>query len=123
MENTTRLGPLPAGGETDAVSGLSAPRRRVLDALEVLARRTPTLEPVPIATLAAELDLHVNTAREHLDGLVAMGLAGRSRLAPSGRGRPGWAYLPKPRRSAAAAEYVTLARVLAKDRAAPPTPG
>jgi predicted ArsR family transcriptional regulator len=84
----------------------------VLDALERLARRTPE-QPVAIATIAAHLDLHVNTAREHLDGLVAAGLAERSRLAPSGRGRPGWGYAPTPRRTGAAAEYVRLARVLA----------
>ena len=112
MENTTRLGPLPTERDGGAAQRLSAQRRRALRALEDLAHRSPD-QPVSIAAVAAELDLHVNTAREHLDRLVSSGLARRTRLAPSGRGRPGWGYTPSPRRSPAAAEYVTLARVLA----------
>lgn len=112
MENPARLGPLPTEGDANHLTGLSTQRRRVLDALVRLAAASPE-QPVAIATVAAELDLHVNTAREHLDGLVEAGLADRSRLAPSGRGRPAWGYSPRARRSGAAAEYVTLARVLA----------
>lgn len=112
MQNTSRLGPLPCEGAPEALAGLSAQRRRVLDAVVDLSGRSDG-RSVAIASVAAELDLHVNTAREHLDGLVAAGLAHRSRLAPSGRGRPGWGYTATRRRSAAASEYVTLARVLA----------
>jgi predicted ArsR family transcriptional regulator len=112
VENPIQLGPRPTEDDADALAGLSAQRRRVLDTLDRLARLTPG-QPVAIATVATELDLHVNTAREHLDGLVSAGLADRSRLAPSGRGRPGWGYAPRTRRSPATAEYVTLARVLA----------
>ncbi len=112
VENPTRLGPLPTERDSGAAQRLTAQRRRALRALEDLAHQSPD-QPVSIAAVAAELDLHVNTAREHLDRLVSSGLARRSRLAPSGRGRPGWGYTPSPRRSPAAAEYVTLARVLA----------
>ena len=112
VENTSQLGPLPSEGATSALGSLSAQRRRVLDALAELARLAPG-RPVAIASVAAELGLHVNTAREHLDGLVATGLAHRSRLAPSGRGRPGWGYTAIPGRATTASEYVTLAKVLA----------
>jgi predicted ArsR family transcriptional regulator len=103
---------LPTERDGGAAQRLTAQRRRALRALEHLADRAPD-QPVSIAAVAAELDLHVNTAREHLDRLVSAGLARRTRLAPSGRGRPGWGYTPSPRHSPAAAEYVTLARVLA----------
>jgi predicted ArsR family transcriptional regulator len=112
VENPTGLGPLPTERDGGAAQRLTAQRRRALRALEDLAHESPD-QPVSIAAVAAELDLHVNTAREHLDRLVSSGLARRSRLAPAGRGRPGWGYTPSPRRSPAAAEYVTLARVLA----------
>lgn len=93
-------------GAADLVAGLSPQRRRVFDALGA--------EPQSIAGLADGLGLHVNTVREHLDGLVASGLALRSRLAPKGRGRPGWGYAVRPgAASPAVGEYATLARVLA----------
>jgi predicted ArsR family transcriptional regulator len=113
VENTSRLGPLPSEDAGEALSSLSAQRRRVLTALESLERREPG-DAVAISSVAAELGLHVNTAREHLDGLVATGLAHRSRLAPTGRGRPAWGYRAAAYRSGAAAEYVGLARVLAE---------
>lgn len=85
---------------------LSPQRRRVFEAL--------TSEPLGIAAVASALGLHTNTAREHLDGLVSAGLALRSRLAPTGRGRPGWGYAARPGAvNAASGEYATLARVLA----------
>lgn len=45
-----------------------------------------------VADVAAALDLHVNTAREHLDALVDGGLAVRVRAESNGRGRPAWLY-------------------------------
>lgn len=93
-------------GAADLVAGLSTQRRRVFDALDA--------EPRSIASLAETLGLHVNTVREHLDGLVTSGLALRSRLAPKGRGRPGWGYVVRPgAASPAVGEYAALASVLA----------
>jgi len=53
--------------------------------LAVLQRAT---EPMGIRELANAVDLHPNTAREHLDRLVAAGLVTREAAPPSGRGRP-----------------------------------
>lgn len=87
-------------------AALSAPRRRVLDVLEE--------RPMGATAVASVLDLHVNTAREHLDGLVEVGLAVRSRLAPSGRGRPAWGYAAEPASATRPrGEYAALAGVLA----------
>ncbi|WP_347350646.1 helix-turn-helix domain-containing protein [Intrasporangium sp.] len=111
MQNTEGWGPAPTrDGTADLVAGLSAQRRRVFEALGD--------QPRPIGSIAGSLGLHVNTAREHLDGLVAAGLAVRTRLAPKGRGRPGWGYAARPAVTSAAGEYATLARVLADHVAA-----
>lgn len=45
-----------------------------------------------MSALAETTGLHVNTLREHLDGLTLLGLVVRRRAAPSGRGRPAWLY-------------------------------
>lgn len=93
-------------GAADALASLSPQRRRVFESL--------VGDPQSIATIAGDLGLHANTAREHLDGLVAAGLALRSRLAPTGRGRPGWGYAARPgAASSTSSEYAVLARVLA----------
>jgi predicted ArsR family transcriptional regulator len=107
VENTEEWGPAPTRhGAADALTLLSPQRRRVFEVL--------TSEPLGISAVAAALGLHTNTAREHLDGLVSAGLALRSRLTPTGRGRPGWGYAARPGvASAASGEYATLARVLA----------
>lgn len=112
MKNTEGWGPAPTrDGTADLVAGLSSQRRRVFDALGD--------EPQSIGSLAEALGLHVNTVREHLDGLVTSGLALRSRLAPKGRGRPGWGYTVRPgAASASVGEYATLAKVLADHVAA-----
>lgn len=108
MKNNAEWGPAPTrSGASDVAAALSPQRRRVFEALEN--------DPKGIAAVAKELGLHANTVREHLDGLVAAGLAVRSQRAPSGRGRPGWGYAVRPgARTAAAGEYATLARVLAQ---------
>lgn len=49
-------------------------------------------EGARITTLAAELDLHPSTIREHAEALTEAGLAERTRAEPSGRGRPAWLY-------------------------------
>lgn len=98
-------------GTADLVAGLSPQRRRVFDALTAEAR--------PVSAVAETLGLHVNTAREHLDGLVESGLVHRSRLAPKGRGRPGWGYAVRAGASSPAiGEYAALAGVLADHVAA-----
>ncbi|HKX66216.1 MAG TPA: helix-turn-helix domain-containing protein [Intrasporangium sp.] len=112
VEKNEGWGPRPSRtGMADAVASLSAQRRRVLDALDE--------EPRSIAAVAQALGLHVNTAREHLDGLVDAGLALRSRLTPNGRGRPGWGYAVRPGVGASSVgEYASLATVLAEHAAA-----
>lgn len=94
-------------GAADLVAGLSPQRRRVFDALSDEAQ--------PVSAVAEILGLHVNTAREHLDGLLDSGLVHRSRLAPKGRGRPGWGYAVRAGASSPAiGEYAALAGVLAE---------
>jgi predicted ArsR family transcriptional regulator len=89
------------------VAALSPSRRRVLQVLDETPRS--------VGAVAGDLGLHVNTAREHLDGLVTAGLALRTRLTPTGRGRPGWGYTLRPGASApSVGEYASLAEVLAE---------
>ena len=102
------LGPAPVRGS--AVAPLSGPRGAVLEHLQ------RSVQPVTIAGLAQELGVHPNTAREHLDALVARGLATRERAPASGRGRPAWRYAaaddhpePDPR----VRDYAGLAAALA----------
>ena len=45
-----------------------------------------------IADLAAELDVHANTVRAHVDDLLAAGLIKRRPKRSGGRGRPQWIY-------------------------------
>lgn len=112
VEKNEGWGPRPSrGGAADTVAALSTQRRRVFDLLGDV--------PVSIPAVAQALDLHVNTVREHLDGLVDSGLALRSRLAPKGRGRPAWGYVVRPgAASPAIGEYAALAGVLAEHVAA-----
>ena len=87
MENKSgvaALGPAPVRGSIGPV--LSGPRGTVLGRLQDAAH------PVTTADLAAELGVHPNTAREHLDALVERGLAVRERAPAHGRGRPAWRY-------------------------------
>lgn len=106
MENNPRrdpaLGPRP-GSRDDRLS----PAREAL-----LERLRDQPEPLTLAALVAATDLHENTVREHLDGLLHAGLVRRHRAEPSGRGRPAWLY-----ESTAAAspgsEYAGLAAALA----------
>lgn len=119
MENNSRRRPAsPAYGPrvTDwrrAAPVLSPSRARVLD----LLRDQP--EPCTVAALAALSHQHPNTVREHLDGLVASGLAERTRAATSGRGRPAWLYASTEEAtlSPGARQYADLAIVLAEQLA------
>lgn len=79
------LGPRPVS-PPPAVAHLSGKRAAVLYLLREHSGG------VRIADLAARLDLHANTVREHLEALTDAGLAERGRATPSGRGRPAWLY-------------------------------
>jgi len=68
--------------------------------------------PVTVAELAERAGQHPNTIREHLDTLVADGLAGRERAGAEGRGRPSWLYAAVSR-PPASPEYAGLATALA----------
>ncbi|MDN5789994.1 MAG: helix-turn-helix domain-containing protein [Micrococcales bacterium] len=107
MHITEGWGPRPTtDGAAGAAVVLSPQRRRVLDTLDE--------HPVGATAVARLLDLHVNTAREHLEGLVEAGLATRSRLAHSGRGRPAWGYAAERAfRGRPPGEYASLAGLLA----------
>ena len=103
------LGPAPARYDTAAVP-LSPQRARVLEHLQGSAAA------VTVESLATRLVQHPNTARKHLEGLVARGLATRSPAPILGRGRPGWQYTaalgqaePDPR----VRDYAGLAGALA----------
>ncbi len=74
-----------------------------------------------IGELADAVDLHPNTAREHLDQLVAAGLVSRATAAPAGRGRPGLRYAATPLgREDDPQAYRALASVLATELASRP---
>jgi predicted ArsR family transcriptional regulator len=100
----------PAAVRGSGTPALSGARGLVLERLQRAA------QPVTAGALAAELGLHPNTAREHLDALVVRGLATRERAPATGRGRPAWLYAavddnpePDPR----VRDYAGLAAALA----------
>jgi predicted ArsR family transcriptional regulator len=82
----------------------------------VLERLQGSPRPVTIGALAAELGVHANTAREHLDALVQQGLATRERAPARGRGRPAWQYVAaddQPEPDPRVRDYAGLAAALA----------
>jgi predicted ArsR family transcriptional regulator len=93
---------------TDPPTDVAAGTRRSA----VLRRLREVSEPLSAADLAAQIDLHVNTARFHLDRLVADGLAermpesrdvpGRPRILYQAQGQP-----PGPRSYGLLAEMLT----------------
>lgn len=87
---------------------LSASRASVLETLQ------EATGPTTLAQLTEATGLHTNTLREHLEALVARGLARRFHAPPSGRGRPAWLYeATQPDVDAAGSEYAGLAVTLA----------
>jgi predicted ArsR family transcriptional regulator len=99
------LGPAPHRAPAAA-----APTSRAASAvLELLESQSG---PVTVAELADRAGQHPHTIREHLDTLVADGLAERARAGAEGRGRPSWLYAAVPR-PPAAPEYAGLATALA----------
>lgn len=100
----SELGPSPAV----PTAGLSLAVAVVLDHLSAQA------EPVSIGALSAMTGLHGNTVREHLDGLIAAGLAAKEQALSQGRGRPAWLYFTTGGAAATgASEYAGLAAALA----------
>jgi predicted ArsR family transcriptional regulator len=91
--------------DPEPVARLGARRTQVLECLRKAA------EPVTVATVAERTDLHVNTARFHLDGLVGHGLAERSALSSGSRGRPRIEYRARAPRSGPRS-YQLLGRML-----------
>lgn len=69
------------------VAAAGADRRH--EVLRVL-RRSP--KPWTVTEIADELDVHPNTARLHVEALVASGQAARARSMPQGPGRPPASY-------------------------------
>lgn len=68
-------------------------RPRHAEVLDTL-RRADT--PLSVADIAARLGIHANTARFHLDALVADGAAIAALEPSSGPGRPRTVYQPRP---------------------------
>lgn len=79
------MGPAPVRADR-GVRGLTGPRARILEFLQDRDRW------VTVSETAAWADLHENTARKHLEGLVQRSLASRRPGPAHGRGRPGWQY-------------------------------
>lgn len=81
------MGPLPASAATP----LSSARAAVLAQLAEADGR-----PLRAQQIATALGQHVNTTREHLEGLVADRLAEATTDSPRGRGRPATLYRCPP---------------------------
>ncbi|NYI41029.1 helix-turn-helix transcriptional regulator [Demequina lutea] len=104
------LGPSPSRFDPEQPQ-LSPERARVLEAMQ---RRDSAAS---VGDIARELNLHENTARKHLDGLVDRGLIARTTGVSVGRGRPARSYSALPRSTepdARVREYVGLATALAR---------
>lgn len=92
---------------------------------EVLALLRRADQPLSVAEVAEAMDLHVNTARFHLDGLVGDALAERTTELRQTRGRPRILYTsegpsPGPRSYELLAEMLT-GLVSSLDAAGPAT--
>ncbi|MCM2578389.1 helix-turn-helix transcriptional regulator [Streptomyces meridianus] len=82
-------------------------RREVLDLVQGAGA------PVGVAEVAEHLGVHANTARSHLDALLAEGSVERTLERPSGPGRPRTVYTPRPGMDRdGPRSYLLLAQVL-----------
>lgn len=87
---------------------LSPKQRMVLNVVQSFAQGAKATE------VADVLQMHVNTARGHLDELVAKGAARVTSAPATGRGRPSLIYSVRvPKGETIAQEYVSLIAVLA----------
>ncbi|MBK7721896.1 MAG: helix-turn-helix domain-containing protein [Austwickia sp.] len=102
-------GPRPAPQFEPVVALLSRARSSVLDLLGAQSA------PVTVAHLAELSGQHHNTVREHLDGLVAAGLAESFTSPAQGRGRPALLYrvVPPERSRPHLREHARLASAMA----------
>lgn len=102
------MGPLPAAAATP----LSSARAAVLAQLAEADGR-----PLRAQEIAEALGQHVNTIREHLEGLVAGRFAEATTDAPRGRGRPATLYrcLPGGPMWPIGRQYAALADVLVEE--------
>lgn len=91
---------------------LGASRTRALEVLQDAGR------PLGVTEVGELLGLHINTARFHLDGLVAAGLATRSQEGRSSPGRPRTVYEATAVRQVGQRSYRLLAQILASSFAA-----
>ncbi|MDI3314281.1 MAG: transcriptional regulator [Mycobacterium sp.] len=91
----------------DIPAALSGQRLRVLEYVRAHS-------PVRVVDVAAGLDLHPNTVREHLDAIAGQGLVERSTASPLGRGRPAaWYQASSADPFVAVRDYAGLATALA----------
>lgn len=103
-------GPLPTAQMNRRRSHLTAAQATILDAL------IDQPEPCRVAALSAQIGLHPNTIREHLDRMSkGGGLVVRTQAVAQGRGRPAWLYSAQRAVGSdqEAREYAALAGVLA----------
>ncbi|MDN5798105.1 MAG: helix-turn-helix domain-containing protein [Intrasporangium sp.] len=99
----------PAQPVADRAHGLGPTRARVLGTLQDLRA------PSTAAEVAERLGIHLNTARFHLDGLVASGLAERAPVERRGPGRPQVHYAAtRGAPQAAHRSYRLLAEILSR---------
>lgn len=114
VENS-RLGPSPC--EPRHTGAPLSPERRI-----ALSALRSAKSPIRVRDLVDQLDLHENTIREHLEGLVKSAHAERVQLISSGRGRPSYGYRAREDFAAQiepeARDYAPLALVLARQLAA-----
>lgn len=90
---------------------------------EVLGALRQAGTPRSAAEVAARVGIHVNTARFHLDALVADGAVVRAVEQPSGRGRPRAVYAPRPGMDRGGTRgYQLLAQILVSHLSAGPDP-
>ena len=99
--------PRPAAELFPEALQLSTRQREVLDVLATFPGGARSVD------LAAQLDMHVNTVRGHLDELIARGAVRASTAPAHGRGRPSLIFEVRvPDHRAIADEYVSLIEVL-----------
>lgn len=90
---------------------------------EVLAVVRASPHPLGVTEIAARLQVHPNTVRFHLDGLVDAGRVERVTLPPTGPGRPKLVFRARPGMDPAGRRnYRLLAAALAGGVAAGPDP-
>ncbi|AGN18928.1 helix-turn-helix transcriptional regulator [Corynebacterium glutamicum] len=105
---TTQTAPTAATDLFAESYKLSPKQREVLDALQTFPDGARAID------VAKKLDLHVNTARGHLEELVAKEAIRVVTAAAKGRGRPSLIFQTRvPDNRAVAKEYITLIELMA----------